>query len=766
MRTITRAVDLLDNGYQVIPVTKESVPLVSNFFKDKFDHTDAADWENKFPNASLSLACGVNSVYAIDFDVDDPKVANWLKRRLRKSFPKMPIRLCNEPRFAVVFRAGESLLEYTNAHSTGYRHSRTRKLNMIEMMGKKLINMYGTHRKTGNNYRWYRNLSPHNIGATDLPVLEVGHIRKIFKAYEKKLEGVHKVVMESTFSKINRKDAFETAMPTRRYTEDKIDELLEVSTGNDYHSWVKVGMALHSHYGRTVQGLRKWDGWSRRFDGYKKGACKNKWRTFSSDGGVTLGTLNYEHKRQKMKDLVNTGDLLEHYLERYVLIKQGKLVGDLHAKPSEAILKLDEFQIDKSNIVVEIPIETATGKPSKKEMPVHKLWMKDLDRITCQNTTYRPIRDRIIEGLDSSTENLYWNTYVPAVVDLTDATDKLHHFTTHMEYLFGDGEDADWMYNWLAQLVQEPTVKRAVNPLHISAFEGTGRQWLTKLISHLVGETNRTKTNIENMTNPTGFTPFLYENVVCFLDEVKAKGNDRFKVNDRMKSFLSDAEQEINLKHVAQVTMQTYTRFFMMSNHIDALVLDETDRRVEFFICRQLPKSTSYYNKLYSLVEKPNQDVDFLNQVYTFLMNYEVNVLKLSRSRDTEARRTVIRSTKSPTANAFLEFKSVIDSNVFYPEMMYQFISKYHTLHYADDNVDFVNPKEIRALENEYVQNSQLRSVKMKRGDVNLTVKTFKSRRISRLSEPNLRKLIHKAKSNINFYFKQWEQKTNEKTTD
>ena len=50
-----------------------------------------------------------------------------------------------------------------------------------------------------------------------------------------------------------------------------------------------VGMALKSDLGDS--GLAVWEKWSQRSDKFKAGECDKKWRGFTQEGGITLGTL-------------------------------------------------------------------------------------------------------------------------------------------------------------------------------------------------------------------------------------------------------------------------------------------------------------------------------------------------------------------------------------------------------------------------------------------------------------------------------------------
>ncbi|MCU0536416.1 MAG: DUF3987 domain-containing protein [Hydrococcus sp. Prado102] len=64
---------------------------------------------------------------------------------------------------------------------------------------------------------------------------------------------------------------------------------------DDYDDWLTVGMALHSVDDSL---LAEWDKWSSQSTKYKPGDCEKKWKSFSSNGGVSLGTLGHMAKQE------------------------------------------------------------------------------------------------------------------------------------------------------------------------------------------------------------------------------------------------------------------------------------------------------------------------------------------------------------------------------------------------------------------------------------------------------------------------------------
>ncbi len=70
---------------------------------------------------------------------------------------------------------------------------------------------------------------------------------------------------------------------------------LSQSRADDYDSWLAVGMALHSVGDDSL--LACWDTWSQQSAKYKPGECYSKWKSFSSNGRVQLGTLGHMAKQ-------------------------------------------------------------------------------------------------------------------------------------------------------------------------------------------------------------------------------------------------------------------------------------------------------------------------------------------------------------------------------------------------------------------------------------------------------------------------------------
>ena len=73
-------------------------------------------------------------------------------------------------------------------------------------------------------------------------------------------------------------------------TGDQVSGMLSfISPDVDYHTWIEIGMALHSE----GYSLDVWEGWSQTGSKYRQGDCYRRWAGFDKSAGITMGSLWY-----------------------------------------------------------------------------------------------------------------------------------------------------------------------------------------------------------------------------------------------------------------------------------------------------------------------------------------------------------------------------------------------------------------------------------------------------------------------------------------
>jgi len=76
---------------------------------------------------------------------------------------------------------------------------------------------------------------------------------------------------------------------------DRIEEALQFIDPLDRDTWVKMGMAIKSELGDS--GFEIWERWSQQADSFNHRDAKDVWKSINQSGGVTIGSLFHDAKR-------------------------------------------------------------------------------------------------------------------------------------------------------------------------------------------------------------------------------------------------------------------------------------------------------------------------------------------------------------------------------------------------------------------------------------------------------------------------------------
>ena len=742
---IKKADRLIDNGYQVIPVDGDGIPSIAGFNGSDvyYSRVDAKDWVTTYHGAGIALVAGKEGVYALDFDVDDKEVAVKLRKAIKKKWPKLPIRKCNPPRFAVVFKAKKKLLKVSGGRSNGYtsKNHYVKKKNSkgkrkkkyvtsrIELIGNQPITMYGEHRKTGRAYSWDGKYSPTNQRVSELPELNLKDVQAIFKMFDSLMNAKDEWLIKDQGRIGTRNDGggttFENSQSYKRFTDEEVLEILEVADndcGRD--DWRDVGFALHHNYNGSQHALDMWDDWSKRdnpasYDGIQH--LKQQWGSFGGTSKpITMQTIAKRVRKQKKKKpkvekkrkekveklaeidarIKRDEQTLEQWLKQFVYVTKNKLVADTHVRPAiRSMLTFDEFK----NKFIGIREDTLDEDNLTNAKLLADMWASHSERIVCDDTEYWPCDDKVMRGEVVDSNLTFYNIYDKPFYPETKDDDKLKYFLNHIDHVFYGEGDANWMINWMAQTVQQPDSRFTVTPLSICINEGVGRGWIVKLLKKMYGGQNcSTIKAIEQITNPDGKNDYMYRKVFCSVAETRARGKEQYAVNSILRNILDADELNVDVKYGFKGEAPIFTRFFLQSNHIDGLIFDESDRRVEAFINRRQPKPKDYYTKLHAMLK----DVEFLGQVYWYLANFKVDESLLQRPRDTEARREIIQAGLSKTSLAFYQFKELVGQDWFFDKHISAFMRQWFSIKNRDDMTS-ANMKEVSYLIKKEAQSTQ-----------------------------------------------------------
>ena len=112
-----------------------------------------------------------------------------------------------------------------------------------------------------------------------------------------------------SISKLPAAQHSSTAIAQKQWTEldfaNSYLNALSQSRADDYDCWLTVGMALHSVSDSL---LSEWDKWSQQSAKYKPGECEKKWKSFSTNGGISLGSLGHLAKQDGWRNPFTNGN--------------------------------------------------------------------------------------------------------------------------------------------------------------------------------------------------------------------------------------------------------------------------------------------------------------------------------------------------------------------------------------------------------------------------------------------------------------------------
>ena len=179
-----------------------------------------------------------------------------------------------------------------------------------------------------------------------------------------------------------------------------------------------------------------------------------------------------------------------------------------------------------------------------------------------------PTRRRQISTLFE--HRLQWKGF--AIVPAAGSVDP---FLNLLIRLVPEPEPRKYVLQWLAHLIQHPDVKMNVSLAFWSQEQGVGKNLLFECMTSIIGAAHST---VIGQTELAGnFNGWANRKVLVIGDEVSS--SDRRQDTDKLKGLVTGTSVYINEKHQPAREVPNFLYFIFLSNHNDALFLDDQDRR-------------------------------------------------------------------------------------------------------------------------------------------------------------------------------------------
>lgn len=233
------------------------------------------------------------------------------------------------------------------------------------------------------------------------------------------------------------------------------------------------------------------------------------------------------------------------------------------------------FDLVKSNIVPMVEIMNSKGESKNVKFPASKCLIDFLDGLVCSTTMYRPDVDDMMIWVDGILHlNSYLPSSVPEVAADWQAHDAWRAAREHIYNIVPDG--AEIIIKWLAHNVQRPGKKILWAPIIVGA-QGDGKTTVGKIVQMAMGRKNVSPVSPEALFSD--FTSWAEGKCVRVLEEIRVQDKGRSSVMDKLKPMITNDVVDVVKKGKDGSDVANVTNYIALTNHMDALAIDEGDRR-------------------------------------------------------------------------------------------------------------------------------------------------------------------------------------------
>ncbi|MGV6989638.1 DUF5906 domain-containing protein [Testudinibacter sp. P80/BLE/0925] len=584
--------------------------------------------EKSADDAVLSDKVRSSYIYALDCDLEDDDSLQMISNSLLQVLGLTPPRR---------FRSNANKCLYLFAVEGEPMTKRVMRLEndeIIEFLGKgQHFVAVGTH-TSGVRYEWENGLP------TEIPVVSAEAFENLWAALEMTLP--LKNTQASALSK-NRDLSHGDRTSVDEVTKYLDQHWTVFGIGNRGERFIKCPFE-HEH---TSEGN---DTSTAYFPadtgGFERGhfKCQHAHCAHRNDGDFLNAIGFRDNDFEDVKENEEIADKVAYFCKRYLYMAENDRVCDLDSTPHSYKFKLSEFK----NYTANVTRTVLKGKQQVQE-PIHKAWLEHKDRKSAIGSVYLPGQPRLI--MDENKNWLHNEFYLPQI-DTVETREFLPHFLAHLEYLIPNIKERNHFIQWMASLRKHPERRNKVTNMLVAIAHGTGRGWVVELLQKLLGHWNCKKCKMADLVDGQ-FNGYLHQSLLCSVEEVKER-SERFAISDKVRDTLTENYLEVNIKYGAKRTQPVYTNFFFMTNHTDALVIKQEDRRINVFAGPEQAKDKAYYDRLYRLLDNRQ----FIAEVYSYLMQIDLSDYQWTHSFDTPARRNMIEFNMNDTERAFTEFMS------------------------------------------------------------------------------------------------------------
>ncbi|NTV71552.1 MAG: hypothetical protein HGA71_15575 [Azonexaceae bacterium] len=342
---------------------------------------------------------------------------------------------------------------------------------------------------------------------------------------------------------------------------------------------------------------------------------------------------------------------LETAVNRFVFLSDGSRVADIFSPHYD--LALSDWAATyaaSTEMAPQPPKVRPDGSKAAmpdRETPVSKLWTASPRRKTAICRTFKAGGPLMLNDPQGRRALNSWKPFDRSTT--VNDTQAAGLFLDHVDFLFG--ADAGRFLDWLAHIEQNPGVLPHTSWLHIAKNFGMGRNWLASVLSRVWAGAVAPNLDLVGVMK-SGFNGQLSRKVLAIVDEIREGGRDsQWEHSEKLKSIITEEHRLVNPKYGRQSVEFNACRWLMFSQHLSAIPMENTDRRIEVVATEALPKPPAYYVELYAALNDPQ----FIAAVAKVLANRDISGFNPgAHAKQTAAKKAAAKASQTP-AGAWCE---------------------------------------------------------------------------------------------------------------
>lgn len=186
----------------------------------------------------------------------------------------------------------------------------------------------------------------------------------------------------------------------------------------------------------------------------------------------------------------------------------------------------------------------------------------------------------------------YFNTW--RANPLQPARGDVAPFLTHVSYILPDPAEAGIFLDWLAYCVQQPG-RKIHWAILLQGVQGTGKSYFGAIMRMMLGAGNVSSPTNEQIHEI--FTAWQKSCQLVIIEEVMARG--RLELMNKLKPMITQEITTIREMHKPAYEQPNVFNLLLLTNHEDAIILDQTDRRYCVLFSPAAPRPPEYYEGLW-----------------------------------------------------------------------------------------------------------------------------------------------------------------------